>query len=151
MVCENREILFRGKIKDNGMWVYGSLINNMAFDTQTGKVIPFILDNTASEDVDSWDHIENGVFEVDPRTVGQYTGTKDKNNIKIFEDDIVEAWSEGAKAVGVIKQRVDGMWLIYPAWQDGQSWGLCPNSDGKTTVEFIGDIHDNPELLGERK
>lgn len=86
---------------------------------------------------------------VKPETVGQYTGLKDKNGVKIFEGDIVKAWSEGVKAVGVIKQRIDGIWLMYPAWQDGQSWGLCPTRDGKTTVEAIGNIHDNPELLEE--
>ena len=90
---------------------------------------------------------DNGIFEVVPDSVGQYTGLTDKNGKKIFERDIISAWSEGSHAVGVVKQRIDGLWLMYPAWQNHKMWGLCPNSKGETTVEVIGNIFDNPELL----
>lgn len=133
-----REILFRGKRVDGGEWVTG------------GYWVDWAYGGTASHYIPQWNSFGLGYHDhvkVDPKTVGQYTGLKDKNGVRIFEGDIVKAWSEGAKAVGVIKQRIDGMWLIYPAWQDGQFWGLCPTMDGKTTVEVIGDIHDNPELL----
>ena len=80
----------------------------------------------------------------------QYTGLKDKNGKEIYEGDIVEAWSEGEKAIGKVKQRIDGLWLMYPAWQSGKSWGLMPNKERKTTVKIIGNIYENKELIGEK-
>ena len=77
----------------------------------------------------------------------QYTGLKDKNGKEIYEGDIVEAWSEGKKAIGKVKQRIDGLWLMYPAWQSGKIWGLMPNKERKTTVKIIGNIYENKELL----
>ena len=76
----------------------------------------------------------------------QYTGLKDKNGKEIYEGDIVEAWSEGKKAIGKVKQRIDGLWLMYPAWQSGKSWGLMPNEERNTTVKIIGNIYENKEL-----
>lgn len=76
----------------------------------------------------------------------QYTGLKDANGKDIYEGDIVEAWSEGEKAIGKVKQRIDGLWLMYPAWQSGKSWGLMPNKERKTTVKIIGNIYENKEL-----
>ena len=81
----------------------------------------------------------------------QYTGLKDKNGKEIYEGDIVEAWSEGEKAIGKVKQRIDGLWLMYPAWQSGKSWGLMPNKESKTTVKIIGNIYENKELIGEKE
>jgi len=81
----------------------------------------------------------------------QYTGLKDKNGKEIYEGDIVEAWSEGKKAIGKVKQRIDGLWLMYPAWQSGKTWGLMPNKERKTTVEIIGNIYENKELIGGKE
>ena len=82
-----------------------------------------------------------------PETVGQFTGLLDKNGKKIFEGDIVDCWSEGVNAKGTVQQRKDGLWIIYPAWQKTIMWGLCPDEYCNTTVEVIGNIYDNPELL----
>ena len=81
--------------------------------------------------------------------IQQYTGLKDKNGKEIYEGDIVEAWSQGVKAKGEVKQRIDGYWLMFPAWQSGEFWTLAPNQNGETTVKVIGNIHENPELLGK--
>ena len=80
-------------------------------------------------------------------TICQCTGLKDKNGKLIWENDVVEAWSQGRCAIGKIKHRIDGTWIMYPAWQNGEMWYLLPNDDGITTVEVIGNIFDNPELL----
>lgn len=84
-----------------------------------------------------------------PETICQYTGLKDKNGNLVWENDIVEAWSQGMCAIGKIKHRIDGTWIMYPAWQNGEMWYLLPNDNGITTVEIIGNIFDNPELMNE--
>lgn len=77
----------------------------------------------------------------------QSTGLKDKNGKEIFEGDIVIAWSQGVKGTFEIKRRIDGLWLLYPAWKDGQFWYLSPTEDGRETIEVIGNIYENLELL----
>lgn len=129
-----REILFRGKRIDNGEWVYGTLFEI------TDAHDPFIMFKN-----------RHGFSEqVSRETVSQYTGLKDRKGKPIFEGDIVDCWSEGVNAKGTVQQRKDGLWIIYPAWQKTIMWSLCPDEYCNTTVEVIGNIHDNPELLKER-
>ena len=77
----------------------------------------------------------------------QSTGLFDKNGVEIFEGDVVIAWSQGVKGTFEIKRRIDGLWLLYPAWKDGQFWYLSPTEDGRETIEIIGNIYENPDLL----
>lgn len=79
-------------------------------------------------------------------TIEQFTGTRDKNGVEIYEGDIVEAWNQGTKAKGEVKQRIDGHWIMYPCWQNSEMWYLMPNEDGRTTVEIIGHIHEGDVL-----
>lgn len=124
--------LFRAKRKDNGEWIFGNLIQ-----TDDGT---YIIQNYVPQHL-----IKN--YEVDPATICQCTGLKDKNGNLIWENDIIKAWSQGTCAKGKIKQRIDGTWIMYPAWQKGEMWYLCPDNNGETTVAVIGNIFDNPELL----
>lgn len=137
-----REILFKAKRMDNGEWVegyyYESKISGCYILTPKLKV----RKKDGIIIVDSFD-----VYEVDPETLCQYTGLKDKNGWKIWENDIVQAWSEGSTAIGKVIRRVDGLYIMYPAYQKKEFWGLYPNKNGKTTVEVIGNIFDNEELL----
>lgn len=132
-----REILFRGKRVDNGEWVEG-FYTAEEYNLNTHRIDYISRIQLIGKCVSL------GVI---PETVGQYTGLTDKNGERIFEGDIVECWSEGVKARGTVQQRIDGLWIIYPAWQKRIMWGLCPNNDGNTRVEIVGNIHDNPELL----
>ena len=125
----NRQIEFRGKRIDNGKWVYGYYVK-YGF---VGKEKHYIVPSYASDLY---------AIEVDPSTIGQSTGLVDKNEKRIYEFDIVEAWSQGSKAKGVIEQRIDGHWIMYPCWQNSEMWYLMPNESGKTTVEVICNIFD---------
>lgn len=132
-----REILFRAKRIDNGEWVEGQYAFILNPLTESGEPIKHLICNGTN--------IFND--EIDPETLCQYTGLKDKNGNRIWENDIVGAWSEGKTYIGRVKRRVDGLYIIYPSYQKQEFWGLCPDENGKTTVEVIGNILDNPELL----
>ena len=77
MKLEN--IKFKAKRIDNGKWVYGSLIRS----TTGIKERAYIVDNFSSMS-------DYSVISVDPSTVCQYTGMKDKNGKEIWEGDVVE-------------------------------------------------------------
>lgn len=142
-----REILFRGKEKNSGEWIYGDLRH---ISDGHGGYILCIVDNTNGRNNDV-----TGV-EVVPETVGQYTGLTDKNGVKIFEGDIVKGTAYSATTIGVI------VWIDEissfgvrrvnapnpTAWENSSI--LRCVSLGKTdefAAEVIGNIHDNPELL----
>ena len=77
----------------------------------------------------------------------QSTCLLDVNGNEIFEGDVVIAWSQGVKGTFEIKRRIDGLWLLYPAWKDGKFWYLSPTEDGCETIEIIGNVYQNSELL----
>jgi len=124
-----REILFRGKRVDNGTWAYGDLTH---------------CDDEM--EINSESHGENGGYII-PETIGQYTGLKDKNGVKIFEGDILS---------GHLDDLFPEDESRYPVvWHD-YGWHIkCGNKSFDTLeqwwvakfLEVIGNLHDNPELL----
>ena len=130
-----REILFKAKRKDNGKWVEGYYRRIPCMGMLEHYIMPRNPKNRMEQ------------YAIDPETLCQYTGLKDKKGRKIWENDIVQAWSEGSNAIGKVIRRVDGLYIMYPAYQKKEFWGLYPNKNGKTTVEVIGNIFDNAGLL----
>ncbi len=124
-----REILFRGKRLDNGEWIEG-------FYAQSGEKSFIIIDNDIAFGYVS-------MKEVIPETVGQFTGLTDKYGKKIFEGDIV-CWP-GTQLRDVVQ---------YGEFNCSCCAGVCGWSFGSEDIrshdcyEVIGNIHDNPELIG---
>lgn len=122
-----REIKFRGKRLDNGEWLYGSLV------ILNGRYFIFDYAN-----------------EVDPTTVGEFTGLKDKNGKEIYEGDVIRSplsedktrphrifyHTGNAAFMGALIDRKELCYLRLD-----QDWIY------KFGKEVIGNIHDNPELI----
>lgn len=96
-----------------------------------------------------------GEQEVDIKTIGQYTGLHDKNGKEIYEGDIVlldcyyyeePAFSGEFK---VIYDDINGMWLLVDLENKDRGFAFGEiRSYYKAEIEVIGNIYDNPELLG---
>ena len=131
-----REILFRGKRIDNGEWVYGFY----AYCTDGDKLSHRIYSSFAESYGEKILHTI--WFEVDPLTVGQYTGLTDKNSKKIFEGDIVkDAHHTGVVSFGEFNcSCCEGVY----------GWSFSNGADIRyhSIHEVIGNTHDSPELLG---
>lgn len=138
-----REILFRGKRLDNGEWVEGGSI--IRFDPENGQDLVFMPHmhegcTSTHDDKDNITAFESGMFyKVDPATVGQYNGMKDKHGKKIFEGDIVILFETNS---GVVVYDDNSAGFAIP----GDGCGLCVSNANER--EVIGNIHDNPELMG---
>ena len=134
-----REILFRAKRIDNGGWVEGYFaIGKWYLDEKERYVILPI-------DLCFYPHCEiNEWIEIDPETVCQYTGMKDKNGNRIWENDIVRIENSMDEGIGNI-EFYDGMW--YVDGEPSDSLRDIVEYDDVAEVEVIGNIFDNSELL----
>lgn len=136
----SREILFRGKRLVYGEWVEGDGIHR-----------PKSINYLGSCWIDGMGERANDWVQVDPATVGQYTGLCDKNGVKIFEGDVVkmvpddneeESWLTEVKFEdGAFRVEVNGCDYAYTAI----GW-----IDDEVETQVIGNIHDNPEMVGEK-
>ena len=146
-----REILFRGKRKDNGEWVVGYLLIGA-----NGN--PYIIPLEIARYVHSGDTCVGTFYLVDPSTVGQLTGLTDKNGKKIFEGDVVKFTDSpfGYSYTGAVCFNEGSFCIKYEYWKKekfhriGQTdkWQDMGASGVVTyQYEILGNIHDNPELL----
>lgn len=164
----NDRYLYRAKRTDNWEWVEGSLITGVFL--RLGQDIPYILCPDKA-DYDCFEDFteENGIFEVDPSTICQYTGLKDKNGNLIWENDIVRFkhdkfdFDDGLEPFERTclpnKKEYNRNYVVEfcntPThyglrFRNGSIWFMVH----KMTVvmhdtEVIGNIFDNPELLEE--
>ncbi|MFQ7137518.1 MAG: YopX family protein [Ruminococcus sp.] len=123
-----REYLFRGKMIANGNWSEGNLLV-----TKQGCCIT--PDAT----------VLGSNVAVNPETVGQYTGMKDKNGKRIFEGDIIDfsdrSYSDG---YGVVRYDAEGTEFEFVYDDHYEGLGRCYYPED---VEVIGNIYDNPNLV----
>ena len=156
----NREILFRGKRKDNGEWVLGYLVRGKDYLYETEMTTIFPTDTIFYPYTET-----SGYDRVIADTVGQFTGLCDKNGNKIFEGDILlEEEKEysleeyGEKVVGTHNivaywnEKACGFWVRRTDKPKGKIYvpeePLCESFAEELKV--VGNIYDNPELLEEK-
>ena len=127
---ENR-FLCRGKRLDNGEWVFGH------YYEVVGKSYIFEPHFTS----------ENLTYEVDPSTICQCTGLKDKTGKLIWENDICD---RKEKYPEIVKYN-EGDWTLDYSYSKSKKNGYCYCNLGfyaeRKCVEVIGNVFDNPGLL----
>lgn len=135
----NDRYLFRAKRIDNGEWVEGYYTYYPCGFTSEDKMEHVIRDTVTSEDC-------NKLYFVDPSTICQCTGLKDKNGTLIWENDICII-REGTIDEDDGYFRLD--WEIDRAMFEFEGSGLCVNFDNiyGYECEVVGNVFDNPDLL----
>ena len=132
-----REIEFRaktlseitnGNLKKDGTWVYGYYRDRIGCPT---------ISEFSFADADYID------YEVDVKTLGQYTGLKDKNGTKIFEGDIVNMLNITDYPMQIKWSKKWARFIFYNL-VDKTEMNLFTEQ-----CEVIGNIYDNPELIKE--
>jgi uncharacterized phage protein (TIGR01671 family) len=133
--------LSKAKRKDNGEWVQG-----VPFEIE-GKTVILIND---TENLLRTHYLEENMWtseiyaiEVDPSTICQCTGLKDKNGNLIWENDIV-SYCDCTKEDYVISWEQNKACFEYQQYSCSMM-----NFDELSSceVEVVGNVFDNPELL----
>ena len=135
-----REILFRGKRLDNGEWVEGYLYEHepplvgIVSENDEPEASKWFITRTGFADWNMPRPVE--LVEVDPSTVGQYTGLLDKHGKRIFEGDILSIWNDRNDVV---------------VFEDGAFIMEDTEIPMRFAIKFevIGNVHDNPEFMKE--
>ena len=136
----NRISKYRAKSKKTGKWVFGCLIYNLdpskAVDTIREAFIREPLGNLST------------THEVDPETIGEFTGCIDKKKTEIYEDDIIRSDIEVPETGSSEK------YVTPIIWDNGEFrtadfsplYVHCSNELANVDCEIIGNMHDNPKL-----
>ena len=134
-----REIKFRGKRIEDGVWVYGSLLQDYWSSRYQKRVTAIVYPGCVGE--------RDNRDIVDPATVGQYTGYSAKSGSYIFEGDIV---TRGAGRWGYRHSKGQ---IRYGTRMMGFGIYSCPDKYGPPSllakgiggVVIVGNIHDTPD------
>ena len=139
-----REIIFKGKRKDNGEWIEGSLITSI----NRAWISSEKTDSQRLRSISNTNAIWRSI-EIIPETLCQFTGLCDKSGNKIWENDILmahldESYPEDA-AYETVEWNVAG-WVGHEANSIDRQY--LDEFDTKY-YEVVGNTFDNPELLQE--
>ncbi len=136
--------LFKAKRIDNGEWIQGYYVRGLDVFTNCEEIHMIFEPNTifySSGETDGW-------YRVDPSTICQCTGLKDKNGKLIWENDICDRKEEHPE---IVKYN-EGDWTLDYSYSKGKESGYCYCNLGfyafeREYVEVIGNIFDNKDLL----
>ena len=129
-----REILFRGKRICDDEWIEGCFGRYYNGESDVACI-----------SIPSKGFFGYSSYEIDPETVGQYTGLNDKNGNKIFEGDIV---SYGGTLHKIVFCDINGCAFFGIAMPErGEIWRFDASTPCDR-MKVIGNIYDNPELIG---
>ena len=138
-------LLVKAKLIDSENWIHGHYVFRRSLEYgRNGKFLHHIH-------VGRRDPTEKELFEIDPDTICQCTGLKDKNGALIFEGDklqgVLTEFSQGGLSetdvVGTIKW-VEDVWLIMLEDDIGVTLSSFVEDDDE--CEVIGNIHDKEEI-----
>lgn len=135
--------LYRGKRLDNGEWVEGYYIP-MSSGAKHFIYLPLKYVN------------EHKRVEIDPQTLSAWTGLEDKNGVKIFGGDVLYVFISGLSYIDSYKAIVEvchtnpSFLLRRTPERFGSDVEFDFSKCGITVFDKLGNIWDNPELLGGR-
>lgn len=130
-----REILFRGKRTINGDWVYGDFVHGNERKSLRDSIFVYDRETQSFND-----------YEINPSTLGQYTGLTDKNGKRIFEGDVAKVMQGKDKDIAYVGFE-NGAFMLYPKTGNIYERTLWSYWYNDLDVEVIGNVHDNPDLL----
>lgn len=135
---EDRYLFKAKRVYNGGKWVQGYYVKGL--DMYDKEVHLIFRPNTmfySSRETDGW-------YKVDPSTICQCTGLRDKNGNLIYEHDIAKAkYSDGFEEITEVAYSKNG---YSPYLNEYECEGCCCRCE-VTEIEIIGNIFDNPELL----
>lgn len=138
----SREIEFRGIDIKTGLWVIGGIY--------TVADMAYIV--TGDRSLTNRDGDMVGCVRVVPKTVGQYTGLKDKTGAEIYELDVVTVMNPKAGLFdekAIIKFYANGWVIDMSSFYPHAKEGWCMLINGGMGITKIGNTHENPELLNQ--